>query len=164
MREALGFLEFLNRRYDSAIAHYREELELDPFFYKGYTSMGRAYIQKGMYQEAIAHLEKGRSLAGDIPNILGALGQAWALSGNKDLARAFLSELQALAKTRYLPCTGPALIHIGLGELDRAIEILDAGSLEHHLMLGSLNVHPAYDPLRGEPKFQAILRRMRFIP
>ena len=124
IREAFGFLELLNRQYDAAITHYREEFELDPYFYKGHTSMGRAYIQKKMYREAIGHLEKGRLLAGDIPNILGALGQAWALSGNADKARGFLAELQQLSQRNYVPSTGMALIHLGLGEKNKALDLL----------------------------------------
>jgi TolB-like protein/Flp pilus assembly protein TadD len=164
IREAIGFLAMLDRRYEEAIAHYREEVELDPFFYKGYTSMGRAYIQLGMYEEAIAHLEKGRSLAGDVPNILGALGQAWALSGNTAEARKFLKQLQQLSKTSYIPCSGIALIHLGLGEKEKALEILEAGCEQRHLVLATLKVHPAYDDLRGEPRFSAILQRMGLLP
>ena len=69
----------LSRRYDEAIEEYRQLLDLDCFFYKGFTSMGRVYAQKGMYEEAITMLQKGRSLAGEIPSILGALGQTYAM-------------------------------------------------------------------------------------
>jgi serine/threonine-protein kinase len=164
IREAFGFLELLNRQYDAAIAHYREELELDPYFYKGHTSLGRAYIQKGMYREAIGHLEKGRLLAGDIPNILGALGQAWGLSGSADKARRFLAELQQLSKGRYVPCTGMALIHLGLGEKEKALDLLESGCEQRQPVLASLKVHPAYDTLREEPRFKAILKRIGLLP
>ena len=59
--------------------------------------MGRAYLQKGMYEKAIEMLQRGRVLVGDIPNILGALGQAQGLSGNVSEARGLLLRLQEIA-------------------------------------------------------------------
>jgi serine/threonine-protein kinase len=154
----------LNRRYDDAISEYREMQELDPYFYKSYTSMGRVYIQKGMYDEAIALLQKGRSLAGEVPTILGALGQALALSGKRSEARQLLHQLQELSQHRYVACSSFALIHTGLGEKERALEILEAGCEQRQSVLVALNVHPAYDDLRGEPRFNAILKRIGFNP
>src|SRR5581483_11754824 len=63
----------LQHRYDEALRRYRELVQFDPSFYKAYTGMGRAYLQDGNYAEARTMLEKGRSLAGDVPNILAAL-------------------------------------------------------------------------------------------
>ena len=77
------------KRYDEAIEEYRQALDLDCFFYKAFTSMGRAYTQKGMYEEAISMLQKGRSLSGDMPNILGALGQTYALANRPLSGLAF---------------------------------------------------------------------------
>lgn len=87
IREAKGFLLMLCGRYDEAIDEYRRTLDLDSFFYKAFTSMGRAYTQKGLYEEAITMLQKGRSLSGDIPSILGALGQTYAMAGQATDAR-----------------------------------------------------------------------------
>jgi serine/threonine-protein kinase len=164
IREGVGFVAMLNRQYDDAISKYREMQELDPYFYKSYTSIGRAYIQKGMYDEAIALLHKGRSLAGEVPNILGALGQALALSGKRSEARQLLHQLQELSQHRHVACSSFALIHTGLGEKERALEILEAGCEQRQPVLVALNVHPAYDDLRGEPRFNAILKRIGFNP
>jgi tetratricopeptide (TPR) repeat protein len=87
IREGKGLLLMLCKRYDEAIEEYRQTLDLDCFFYKGFTGMGRAYAQKGLYEEAITMLQKGRSLSGDIPNILGALGQTYALANRPADAR-----------------------------------------------------------------------------
>ena len=109
-------------------------------------------------------LEKGRSLAGDIPNILGALGQAWGLSGKKTIARKFLKRLQRVSKERYVPCASLALVYIGLGEKENALETLEKGCEQRHLVLCNLKVHPAYDDLRGEPRFKAVLQRIGLLP
>jgi TolB-like protein/Flp pilus assembly protein TadD len=160
IREGKGFLFMLSRRYPEAIEEYRQMLELDCFFYKAFTSMGRAYTQMGMYDEAITMLQKGRSLSGEIPNILGALGQTYALASRPADARRLLEELSELAKRRHVPSTCRALIHLGLGEKERALEWLETGCQKREGPMVALKVHPAYDDLRGEPRFQALLRRI----
>ncbi|MDQ6665206.1 MAG: tetratricopeptide repeat protein, partial [Acidobacteriota bacterium] len=121
--EGHAFIYMLARQYDVAIRTYREALELDPFFYKSYTSIGRTLIQKGQYAEAIEMLERGRSLAGDSPNILAALGQAHALAGDADRARGFLNELQTASCHGYVPSTSFAIVYLGLGENERALDM-----------------------------------------
>jgi TolB-like protein/tetratricopeptide (TPR) repeat protein len=160
IREGKGFLFMLSKRYHEAIQEYRQMLEMDCFFYKGFTAMGRAYTQLGMYEEAITMLQKGRSLSGDIPNILGALGQTYALASRPAEARRLLEELSELAKRRHVPSSCCALIHLGLGERERALEWLENGCQKREGPMVALKVHPAYDDLRGEPRFQALLRKI----
>ncbi len=126
--------------------------------------MGRAYIQKGMYEEAIVQLRKGRELAGDIPNILGALGQAFGLSGQAGEARRILDELRQLSASRFVPCTSVSLVHLGLGETEQALQSFEEECNRREIVLQPLKVHPAYDQLRGEPRFTAILQRMGLLP
>jgi TolB-like protein len=160
IREGKGFVFMLSKRYDQALEEYRQMLELDCFFYKAFTAMGRAYAQKGMYEEAITMLQKGRSLSGDIPNILGALGQTYALASRPAEARRLLEELSELGKRRHVPSSCFALIHLGLGEKERSLEWLETGCQRRELPMVALKVHPAYDDLRGEPRFQALLRKI----
>jgi TolB-like protein/Flp pilus assembly protein TadD len=160
IREGKGLLLTLCKRYDEAIEEYRQTLDLDCFFYKAFTGMGRAYTQKGMYEEAITMLQKGRSLSGDIPNILGALGQTYALANRPADARRLLQELAELAKRRHVSSTCFALIHLGLGEKKQALEWLETGVRGREMGLAGLKVHPAYDNLRAEVRFQALLRKL----
>jgi tetratricopeptide (TPR) repeat protein len=153
-------LLMLSKRYDEAIEEYRQTLDLDCFFYKAFTSMGRAYTQKGMYEEAISMLQKGRSLSGDMPNILGALGQTYALANRPADARRLLEELAELARRRHVASTCFALIHLGLGEKDQALDWLETGARGRETSLAGLKVHPAYDNLRAEPRFQTLLRKL----
>ncbi|SPF47899.1 Tetratricopeptide TPR_4 [Candidatus Sulfopaludibacter sp. SbA4] len=161
IQENRGYILMLRREYEAAIAAYRELQAFDPTFYKGYTSMGRAYAQIGRYAEALAMLEKGRSLAGDLPSILGAMGQVSALSGDERRARELLAELERLAQTRYVASTSYALVWLGLGEKAKALDWLEKGCGLRESPLTTLKVHPVYDPLRGEPRFQELLRRLR---
>jgi TolB-like protein/Tfp pilus assembly protein PilF len=162
MLEGRAFLYTLSRRYDEAIENFRRLIELDPSFYKAFTSMGRAFLLKGNYAAAIAKLEEGRALAGDSPNILGALGEAHARSGNAGEARQLLARLHDIAGRRPVSSTSFALIHLGLGEKAEALSWLEAGVGKRELAVSALNVHPAYDELRGERRFKALLRRLKF--
>ncbi len=163
IQEGRGYLLMLARHYDEAIAAYESLFDLDPAFPRAYTSIGRAYLQKGMYGEAATMLEQGRTMAGDVPNILGALGQARAMNGEGEEARRLLDRLTDMSARRYVPATCFALIHTGLGEQDAAIEWLDRGSAQHELSVVGINAHPAYDSLRVHPRFAALLQRMRFV-
>ncbi|HLK66998.1 MAG TPA: tetratricopeptide repeat protein [Bryobacteraceae bacterium] len=160
IREGCAYMRMLRREFDLAIAEYRELLAFDPSFYKGYTSLGRTYAQMGNYQEALAMLNRGRSLAGDIPSILAALGQIHALLGDEAQAREFLKELQRLAKVRYVPAACFAVVHLGLGEQGRALDWLEEGAARRESQLSAVGVHPLYDPLRGQPRFDALVNRL----
>jgi serine/threonine-protein kinase len=160
INESYAYMLLLARRYDEALEKQLELQELDPYYYKSYTSTGRIYIQQGLYAQAIEMLSKGRSLAGDTPFILGALGQAYALDGQQADARAILAKLEAMAREEYVSSTAFALIHCSLGETERALDWLERGCDGAELPLAALGVHPAYDPLRGHPRFTALLQKI----
>ncbi len=162
IREGEAYTTLFQRRYDRAVELYRELLAFDPGFYKGWSSLGRAYSLMGRHSEALAMLEKARELAGDLPNILGALGQVHALAGNPAQAREFLSRLQAMALTRHVPASCFAVVHMGLGEIPQALDWLEKGCELRESQLTGLKMHPLWDPLRAEPRFQALLKRLGF--
>ena len=161
IREGRMFVKFLEGRYEEAAQGYRALIADDPAFYKGYTSLGRVYAQQGKFLDAIRMLEKGRSLAGDIPSILGAMGQVYALGGEPERAREILSQLERKRPNSWVPSTVFAIVHIGLGEHERALDWLERGCRHHELPITALKVHPVYDPLRAAPRFQAVLRELR---
>ncbi len=160
LHEGEGFLMTLQRDYDEALARFQRLLDLDPLYYKSYSAMGRAYIQQGRYGRAITVLERARSLAGDVPNILGALGQAYALAGKTTHARKCIDELAALAKRSRVPSTSIAVIHLGLGDHRKALELLRTACDNRELAVTGFKVHPIYDPLRGDPEFEELVRRI----
>ena len=160
--EGKPYLLMLGRRYDEALEGYRRIVELDVGFARAYTGMGRTLLQVGRFGEGIGMLEKGRELAGDTSGILGALGQGLAWSGNLDGARAILARLVAMGEARYVPFTTFALVHSALGERGTAIDWLERAADRHDLPVAIINVHPAYDALRPEPRFASLLERLRF--
>jgi serine/threonine-protein kinase len=117
----------------------------------------------GNHSEALAMLQKGRSLAGDLPSILAALGQTYALLGDQPRARESLLELERLAKVKYVPAASFAIVHLGLGETGKALDALEVGCGRRESQLSAIGVHPVYDPLRSEPRFQALMKRLRLV-
>jgi len=148
------------RRYDEAIGQIRKALEMDPNFAQGHSYLGQAYEQRAMYQEAIAEFQKAFDLSGNT-YVLGCLGHAYAVSGNLDKARQALAKLHELSKRRYVPTFGTALIYLGLGDKKRALEGLEKAFEDRYWGLLWLNVDPRFDPLRTDPRFANLLRRMR---
>ncbi len=159
-RCSVGSLYIDMREYDLAIDHFGRALELDPRFYKALMGLGRGYVAKGRYEEGIAYFEEARSLSGNILYVAGALGHAYALAGNTEQARRHIDELVRISRHRYVPATSIAVIQVGLGELGKAMDWLDKAYEEHAGPLILLGVHPIYDPLRGERRFQALLEKL----
>jgi len=159
--EGRSFLQMLRGHYEVAIEGYRELAQLDPTFYKAYTSMGRAFAQMGRYPEALENLERGRKMVGDVPNILAALGQVCGLSGDRERAHEFLAKLERQSTERYVPQASFAILNLGLGNRQKALDHLEMGCELRELAICFIKVHPVYDSLRSEPRFQALLRRLR---
>jgi serine/threonine-protein kinase len=160
--EGRPYLLMLERRYDESIDAYRQLLDLDGRFWRAYTGMGRTYLQMGRFAEGLDMLEKGHRLAGESTGILGAVGQGAAWSGDEAGARRILARLGELCESRYVPCTTFALVHLALGEFDVALDWLERAADRRDLPLALVNVHPAYDALRGQPRFEALRKRMHF--
>ena len=90
------------------------------------------------------------------------LAVAHARAGERDKARALLDELHGMGSNRYIPPSWFALIHMNLGEMDRAFEWLDRALEARALYLLHLKVSPLYDPVRGDPRYQDLVLRMNF--
>lgn len=165
IRENRGYILLLARRIEEAAAEYRRVLDVDPGFYKAWTSLGRAYIQLGRLAEAMEALERGRELLGEShPSILGALGQAYAQQGNLERARECLGELTRIAQTSHVTCSSFAAVYIGLRNPDAALEALKNGCNHRDAAVAAIGVHPLYDPLRSDPRFIELVRRVGCLP
>jgi serine/threonine-protein kinase len=162
--EGAAFLYTLARRYDDALTAFARLIETHPSFHKGYSSSGRALLLQGKPREAIAMLEQGIAQAGRIPSIVGALGEAHGRLGNHAQARCILGELKALAARQPVYSVAYAIVHLGLGEKEAALDHLERGVSLHELQMAALNIHPVFDDLRGEPRFRELIRRTGFLP
>jgi TolB-like protein/tetratricopeptide (TPR) repeat protein len=158
--ESRAYLWILERQYEKALQGFREILKFEPNYYRAYTGMGRAYSLLGRHVEALAMLEKGRSMADEVPNILAAMGHVFGLSGDHASARGILAQLEARSREVYIPCTCFAIVHLGLGEHEQALDWLEKACAQREMTLITLKMHPIYEALRNEPRFQAVLRRL----
>ncbi len=160
IQDSCAFICLFRRDYQRSIALYRGFLVDDPSFYRWHSSLGRALIQAGQYDEAIENLLVARKLAPAVPSILGALGQALGLAGRRDEALGCIDDLAKLGAGRYVPSTCFAIAHLGLGETGKALDWLERSYEQHEFPIGLIGTHPVYDPLRGNPRFQKILRQI----
>jgi serine/threonine-protein kinase len=160
LRHGKGSLYTFRGEYDTAVEYFLDLVERYPENHRPWSALGRAWERKGRYDNAIECLEKARANGGDLPNVVSALGQVHAAAGHVDEARQMLAKLHALTAERVVHSSGFAMIHMALGETEKALDWLESGCDRHELSLCSLRVHPLYDSLRGEPRFQAIVRRM----
>jgi len=149
------------RRYDEAIKEYRKNLELDPNNPAAPYFLAWPYEQKGMFDVAIALLEKSVALSDSAPVYLAALGHANAMAGRHDEAVKILEQLQNPFAPLPPSSFHIALVHIGLGNDDRAFELLTNAVQERAFHLIYLNADPKFDRLRSDPRFDELLGMMK---
>ncbi|HJU42700.1 MAG TPA: tetratricopeptide repeat protein [Vicinamibacterales bacterium] len=152
------------RRYDEAIAQIKTAVELDPGFAAGRLWLGMPYVQKGMYREAIAEMEQALTLSADSPLMLGPLGHAYAVAGEMSKANQALARLEQMARHRYVSPFDRALVHLGLGHVDRAFAWLEKAFVDRSYRMHWLKVDPRFDRLRADARFSSLLRRMGLEP
>ncbi len=159
-----GWPFWFSRRYELAIKQYQKALELDPNFPLAHYNLGLAYTELGQYGEGIREYQT--ALAGDPENpaLLGLLGYTYGRAGKRNEAINILGRLQKRAETGYVPRYLIAILYRGLGEQDKALTSLETAYGEREPWLTVLNVEPIFVPLRSDPRFQALLRRMNFPP
>ncbi len=151
------------RRYDEAIEQLRKTVEMDPGFYYAHWTLGDALELKGLNEEAIAEYKEAIALNDDpLPRAL--LGHLYAKIGRKNEALAILQQLRELresSKQRYVSPYNLALVHIGLGQKDKAIQLLEETYEERDgYDIAFIKVEPLLDPLRGDSRFEALARKV----
>jgi TolB-like protein/Tfp pilus assembly protein PilF len=159
MNAAVIMTNYFVRRYDAAIVHGVQALELDPNFYPMHFYLGLAYQQAGRVSEGIAALERASTLSQRSTMTLAALGAALAAAGRTSDAAAILRELdEAAARGRYVSGVWEAAIHTALGDSDRALACLERGRQDRCCwLLRSVRLDARFDALRNFPRFTALL-------
>jgi len=164
------------RQYDQAIEQYRKTLELDPTFISGINNLALAYVQNSMYPEAIAEYEKAASVIGNAApppgrgagNALPPYGLAYvyAKAGRRAEAQQLLNRMNEASKQRYIPAMNSARIYSALGEKDKAFDWLEKAYADRSIAAQTfgIKVDPSFDPLRSDPRFANLLRRINLQP
>jgi TolB-like protein/Tfp pilus assembly protein PilF len=155
---------YLARQFDNAIAQAHKTLELDPNFAISYQVLGEVYVSRGMYREGLPELEKYSALSRGRAMSLALLGYAHARLGERSQALRMLEQLQAASKQSYTPAFSFAVVYAGLGEKDQAFTWLEKAYGERTSRLAYLKVEPLWDPLRSDPRFAELVRRIGLSP
>jgi eukaryotic-like serine/threonine-protein kinase len=156
---SLGACLFYAHRYEDAVEQQRRTLELDPGFAPAHRMLGGALEQLGRLDEAIQAYRAAASLSKDLA-AAALLAHAVARAGRPDEARRIHAQLREDAEGRYLSPYSEAAIYAGLGEADAAFERLERAYAIRDRGMVWIKVAPRLDPLRGDPRFDALLRRM----
>jgi tetratricopeptide (TPR) repeat protein len=153
---------FLNaRQYDRAIEQLQTVLDLDPDHGFSHFLLGMVYMHTGRHEEAIAEFQRVKRLSDTVaPGAVALLGYTYAIAGQRKKAEASLVELDQLATRRYVAPFPRALIYTGMGEKERAFEWLEKAYAGRNWQLRFLKVSPLFDPLRSDPRFTDLLKRM----
>jgi TolB-like protein/Flp pilus assembly protein TadD len=154
-----GATLYFSRQYDRAIAQFLAVREMDPDFPHS-TMIVLAYEQKGMFAEILAEIEKNRRSTGDAPWLCSEEAYVYGRTGQADRARRALGKLEEW--NRRQPVDAAAFVgpYIALGEKDRAFFWLEKAYAQHSNALTWLKVGPMFDPLRSDPRFQDLMRRV----
>ena len=145
-----------SRQYDRAIAQCRTVFEMEPNFPRAHLVVG-AYVEKRQFTDALANLAHWE----DGPWTLAWQAYIYGRAGQQPLARNTLQKLQQLYRRQHIGPDPVLWAYVGMGDKDEAFAWFEKAYAEHSNLLTSLKVNPAFDPLRTDPRFQDLMRRVR---
>jgi tetratricopeptide (TPR) repeat protein len=152
---------YLARDFDEAIRQSWQTLAIEPRYAPAQHTLGVAYEQTGLFDEAIIELGNSLVCSNQHPAAIGALGHAYASAARVDEAWRALDELQEISQRRHVSWYWRSLVYAGLRESARALDCLEAAYRERDVWLIWIRREPRFDALRPEPRFKALVARMR---
>jgi pentatricopeptide repeat protein len=155
-----GWILFHARRYDESVRELRSVVAVHPDLADAHWFLGYALIASGQPQVAISELEKARSLSGGSAAVIGVLIRAYAHAGQRAKALELLDELKRRQERGYVPAGAFVNAYLGLDDKEQAFASLERAYQEQSNILKWLKVHPHFDPLRSDPRFAELLRRV----
>jgi tetratricopeptide (TPR) repeat protein len=155
-----GFLLMNARRYEEAIAQQRRVIAIDPNHYQAHWFLALTYLANGQTDQAIATSEKAVAISNRAPAALGVLGMAYGAAGRKGEANQIVNELLQLEKQRYVSPMAFVYVYLGLGNKDQSFAWLEKAREERSNGIAFFKVSPTVDPLRSDPRFADLLKRI----
>jgi serine/threonine-protein kinase len=156
-----GQLLFQAHKYDQAEDQAQKALEIEPSFWITHIVLGKVYLQKAMYSEALIEFQKARQFSGGNTEATSLMGYTYATSGDRTQAQKMLSELKEPSGNRYMSAYNIALVHLGIGERNQALDWLDKAYQDRDVRMVLLGVDPKWEVLVSEPRFTALLQRLK---
>jgi TolB-like protein/Flp pilus assembly protein TadD len=160
----LAWALFLARDHEQALAQAQRFVELGPEQPFAYLILGLVFLGMRRFDESAAALRKAADLSRDFPLILGWLGLALGLGGRAGMARELLERVRAMARERFVLPTSFAWVHLGLGEIDDAFAWMEQAVNHNDEWIHPLKTYPFLDPLREDPRFGVLLRKLSLEP
>jgi len=164
MQAWLGVMLVLAHKWDRALDQAHLLLQLSPSTFWGHFIFGVTYREKQMFDKAVSALRAAIEVSGGMPGLIGWLGLTLGMNGSAAEARSLLDRLHGKAAQGYVPPSSFAWIHLGLGETDNAFEWLDRAVDECDQFMMPIKSYSFFDPLRADPRFRALMRKMNLEP
>ena len=161
IRRSVGWLYYYARRYDTALEHLRRAIAMNPTSQENYRLLGLALAQQGSYDQAERALREAVSIPEETAYAAAGLGYLLARRGARAEAEAILHDLEVRAHTSYVSPVAFQMVYLGLGDTEQAFAWLERAYDERRGWLAYLKVEPMFDPLRADPRFAAMVHRMR---
>ena len=158
--KAAGTILYLARRYPEAIEQYKKTIELDPNYAPAVIELGRVYTVLGQKTQALPELERAAQVSNRSSSSLAALGYAYGVFGSRDRALNILSELRDRSTHAYVSPEDYAIVYLGLRDDDRVFQELARAADQQLSSLYTLKTAPEFDPIRTDPRFDDLLRRV----
>jgi serine/threonine protein kinase len=151
---------FLARKFDQAIQECHRTLELAPDPILVYMLLAQAHAGIGLYREGLSDMDKSPALSQGVPALVAFRGYLHALLGERSRALQMIEELSALSKLRFVPGFYFALVYAGLEDKDQAFRWLEKSCDERFIRVVYLNIEAFWDPIRSDPRFADLVRRV----
>jgi serine/threonine-protein kinase len=163
VRRSLGYCYLYSRKYQQARYHLDRAIAMNPTAEETYRIQGLILTLDKQYAAAERVLREALALAPECGTYTKVtLGYSLAAAGDRSYATEVAAELEEKRKTEYVSPVELAVIHIALGNTERAIDWIEEGLDDRRGWSAYLRVHPIMDPLRGEPRFKELVQRMKF--
>jgi TolB-like protein/Tfp pilus assembly protein PilF len=160
----LGCSYCSKRQYEQGIREFQKVLELDPNFTLARFSLGVAYEETGRHDEAISEVQTALAADKESGPFLTYLGYTYGMAGRREEALTVLAQLHRRAASEGVPRFFFALLYLGMHQIGEALAALEEAYKERDVWLLTLKASPELDPLRSDPRFQDLMRRMNFPP
>ena len=159
-RHLLSVQLFAARKFDQSIQECHRTLEMAPDLFLVSLVLAQAYAGKGMYREGMSELDKAPAMSRAFPAVIGLRGYLHGLLGERSQALQMIEELKTLSKARFVPGFYVALAYAGLDDKDQAFAWLEKSCEERFIRLAYFAREPLWDPLRSDPRFAELVRRV----
>jgi len=156
---SLGYAYIMARQFDLALEHLQKTLSMDEDFYLTHCYIGKVFVLKNQTAKGIEHMKEALRLS-DGPEVYATIGYAYGISGNIEEAEKTLVEMDKLSSKRVVSPYHVAMIYAGLGEKEKALELLTLCLEQRSVWLTEIKVDPFWDNLRSDPRFIELLKKV----